>query len=203
MPSLLSTFLNGAVMPSFFTVRNCPKRNGALANLGALNALILSPDDHRVAVGSAIGYGNPDVIKGCRNGSCARVAVWPTGLPAHRFSTPRTTSAFCGEMGRYSSARHSPTRLQPLRCWPPTLVHRNALVHVAQYPRGAYGCGYKALEHLGETGKSLFWGNLDAVEMAGGLVESIAGGYRVAARKLKGITAAMSRPRCLACSASI
>ena len=163
MPSLLSTFLNGAVMPSFFTVRNCPKRNGALANLGALNALILSPDDHRVAVGSAIGYGNPDVIKGCRNGSCARVAVWPTGLPAHRFSTPRTTSAFCGEMGRYSSARHSPTRLQPLRCWPPTLVHRNALVHVAQYPRGAYGCGYKALEHLGETGKSLFWCNLNAV----------------------------------------
>ena len=28
---------------------------------------------------------------------------------------------------------------------------------------GAYGCGYKALEHLGETGKSLFWGNLNAV----------------------------------------
>ncbi|MBA6130325.1 hypothetical protein FYM84_12815 [Pseudomonas sp. CAH-1] len=45
----------------------------------------------------------------------------------------------------------------------PGICAHDALVHVAQYLRGAYGCGYKALEHLGETGKSLFWGNLNAV----------------------------------------
>jgi len=52
----------------------------------------------------------------------------------------------------------------------------DALVHVAQYLRGAYDCGYEALEHLDDTGKSLFWSNLNAIEMAEGLVEALLDG---------------------------
>ncbi len=37
-------------------------------------------------------------------------------------------------------------------------------------------CGYKALEHLDDTGKSLFWSNLNALEMAEGLVEALLDG---------------------------
>ena len=52
----------------------------------------------------------------------------------------------------------------------------DALVHVAQYLRGAYECGYKALEHLDETGKNLFWSNLNGIELAEGLVEALLDG---------------------------
>jgi hypothetical protein len=52
----------------------------------------------------------------------------------------------------------------------------DALVHVAQYLQGAYDCGYKALEHMDETGKSLFWCNLNSIEMAEGLVEALLDG---------------------------
>ena len=58
----------------------------------------------------------------------------------------------------------------------PGVSAHDALVHVAQYLRGAYDCGYKALEHLDDTGKSLFWSNLNALEMAEGLVEALLDG---------------------------
>jgi hypothetical protein len=58
----------------------------------------------------------------------------------------------------------------------PGVSTHDALVHVAQYLRGAYDCGYKALEHLDDTGKSLFWSNLNALEMAEGLVEALLDG---------------------------
>lgn len=64
----------------------------------------------------------------------------------------------------------------PLFTVNPGVSAHDALVHVAQYLRGAYDCGYKALEHLDETGKSLFWSNLNALEMAEGLVEALLDG---------------------------
>jgi len=64
----------------------------------------------------------------------------------------------------------------PLFTVNPGVSAHDALVHVAQYLRGAYDCGYKALEHLDDTGKSLFWSNLNALEMAEGLVEALLDG---------------------------
>jgi len=64
----------------------------------------------------------------------------------------------------------------PLFCVNPNIPAHDALVHVAQYLRGAYESGYKALEHLDETGKSLFWSNLNALEMAEGVVEALLDG---------------------------
>ncbi|MFJ4344837.1 hypothetical protein [Pseudomonas sp. NPDC089401] len=61
----------------------------------------------------------------------------------------------------------------PLFTVNPGISAHDALVHAAQYLRGAYDCGYKALEHLDETGKSLFWSNLNAVELAEGLIEAL------------------------------
>jgi len=124
---------------------------------------------------------------GCRNGSCAREVERPAGVPIAWLSTPRTAATLrVGTDGagqslseidyekdrpRSAPARHSPPYFRPLRCWPsplfcvnPNIPAHDALVHVAQYLRGAYESGYKALEPLDETGKSLFWSNLDALE---------------------------------------
>jgi len=64
----------------------------------------------------------------------------------------------------------------PLFSVNPSVPAHDALVHVAQYLRGAYECGYKALEHLDETGKNLFWSNLNGIELAEGLVEALLDG---------------------------
>lgn len=64
----------------------------------------------------------------------------------------------------------------PLFTVNPGIRAHDALVHVAQYLHGAYDCGYKALKHLDETGKSLFWSNRNAVETAEGLVEALLDG---------------------------
>ncbi|MCL8343179.1 hypothetical protein M9Y85_28295, partial [Pseudomonas mosselii] len=49
----------------------------------------------------------------------------------------------------------------------------DALVHVAEYLRSAYNVGYKALEHMDETGRSLLWASLHGIEMAEGLTEAM------------------------------
>ena len=64
----------------------------------------------------------------------------------------------------------------PLLSVNPNVPAQDALVHVAQYLRGAYESGYQALDHLGETGRGLLWSNLHAVELAEGLVEALLDG---------------------------
>ncbi len=46
-------------------------------------------------------------------------------------------------------------------------------MHVAEYLRSAYNVGYKALEHMDETGRSLLWASLHGIEMAEGLTEAM------------------------------
>ncbi len=59
---------------------------------------------------------------------------------------------------------------RPLFAVNPDISAEDALVHVALYLRCAYEAGYKALDHMREEGRGLFWSNLHAVEMAEGVV---------------------------------
>ncbi|QXI38640.1 DUF6124 family protein [Pseudomonas xantholysinigenes] len=61
----------------------------------------------------------------------------------------------------------------PLFAVNPNINAHDALVHVAEYLRSAYDVGYKALDHMDDTGKSLLWASLHAVEMAEGLTEAM------------------------------
>ncbi|CRN06085.1 UNVERIFIED_ORG: hypothetical protein J2W65_000483 [Pseudomonas parafulva] len=65
---------------------------------------------------------------------------------------------------------------RPLFAVNPDISAEDALVHVALYLRCAYEAGYKALDHMREEGRGLFWSNLHAVEMAEGVVEAILNG---------------------------
>ncbi|MEX5342191.1 hypothetical protein, partial [Pseudomonas sp. I2] len=61
----------------------------------------------------------------------------------------------------------------PLFTVNPDICAHDALVHVALYLRCAYETGYKALDHLGESGRGMYWSSLHAIEMAEGLVEAM------------------------------
>ena len=50
----------------------------------------------------------------------------------------------------------------------------------ALYLRCAYETGLKALDHLHESGRGMYWSNLHAIEMAEGLVEAMLDGIESA-----------------------
>lgn len=80
---------------------------------------------------------------------------------------------------------------QPLFAVNPDISAEDALVHVALYLRCAYEAGYKALDHMREEGRGLFWSNLHAVEMAEGVVEAILNGIESnppSQKKVRGLT---------------
>jgi len=64
----------------------------------------------------------------------------------------------------------------PLFTVNPNISAEDALVHVALYLRSAYETGYKALDHMREEGRGMFWSNLHAIEMAEGVIEAILDG---------------------------
>lgn len=64
----------------------------------------------------------------------------------------------------------------PLFTVNPDIPAEDALVHIALYMRSAYEAGFKALDHLDDTGKSLLWATLHSVELAEGLVEAMLDG---------------------------
>ncbi|MDV9033813.1 hypothetical protein Q7C30_017110 [Pseudomonas sp. RAC1] len=61
----------------------------------------------------------------------------------------------------------------PLFSVNPDIAPHDALVHVALYLRCAYDAGIKALDHLRDDGRGLFWASLHSLEMAEGLVEAM------------------------------
>ncbi|MBJ9974502.1 DUF3077 domain-containing protein [Pseudomonas sp. S75] len=71
----------------------------------------------------------------------------------------------------------------PLFTVNPDIDPHDALVHVALYLRCAYDAGLKAMDHLREDGKGLFWSNLHAVEMAEGLVDAMLDGIESPAKQ--------------------
>lgn len=68
----------------------------------------------------------------------------------------------------------------PLFTVNPNIEAHDALVHVALYLRCAYDTGIKALDHLRDEGRGMYWSSLHSLEMAEGLVEAMLDGIKSA-----------------------
>jgi len=90
--------------------------------------------------------------------------------PIHHFLTPQPTP----------SAAATPATHPPLFTVNPNIEAHDALVHVALYLRCAYDTGIKALDHLRDEGRGMYWSSLHSLEMAEGLVEAMLEGIESA-----------------------
>ena len=95
-------------------------------------------------------------------------------------------AAACGRLFACRVLRSLPVYHPVCSCHPPlftvnpNIEAHDALVHVALYLRCAYDTGIKALDHLRDEGRGMYWSSLHSLEMAEGLVEAMLDGIESA-----------------------